>query len=69
MTVLKPESQRIIPFYGKKKYSNQSEELMTPFKSFHPAKGWEDEKNVQSICGPAWTRKRLKHSFFDLTTD
>ena len=54
ITVVKPESQRIIPFYGQKKYSEHSKELMTPFKSLKCAEGWEDEKKLLSICGPVW---------------
>jgi len=53
--VLKPESQRIIPFYGQKKYSEHIKELMTPFKSLKPAEGWEDEKRCYlSVVQPGF---------------
>ena len=69
LTTVKPDSHQIFPFFGQKKYYNQSKELMTPFQNLHPVIGWEDEKNVLSICGPAWVRTHLKHFFPDLTTD
>ena len=44
ITIMKTESQKIIPFYGQKKYSEQCKELMTPFKILKLVEGWEDEK-------------------------
>ena len=42
---------------------------MTPFKNLQPARGWQDEKNVLTICGPGWVQTSLKNSFFELIND
>ena len=51
---MKPESQRVFPFHGQKKYFDQSKELMTPFNNLQHAAGWKNEKYVLAVFVPGW---------------